>query len=138
MGTASKCAAALGMAILFVAAASARLPPPSPEAQAKAADVAARTAWSDKVGAYQLCQATVRTAERYRRDLAAAGKQAPAPVDTPPCVDPGPYVAAAPAAPASAASSPLESSGAHSPAETAVGPPSQGATHAEQQGGVRK
>ena len=118
------CALALGPA------AWARLPPLSDEAKAKATDAAAKSAWSDKVGLYQLCQSMDRTAAHYRR----SAKDAPPPVETPPCADPGPFVAAA--APASAP--PLESSGAHSPAEMATAPPSTNATAAEQQGHVKK
>ena len=109
----------------LAAPASAKLPAPSDEAKAKAAETAAKSAWTDKVGAYQLCQAMNRTAEYYRKAQKAAGTEAPAPVDTPPCTDPGPY-----AAPASAP--PLESSGAHSPAATATSPPSSNKPAAEQ------
>ena len=104
----------------------------SDEAKAKAAETAAKTAWTDKVGAYQLCQAMNRTADHYRKS--PAGKDAPPPVDTPPCADPGAY--APPAAPASAP--PLESAGAHSPAATAVAPPSSKETAAEKQGQPKK
>ena len=119
----------------FAGAALARLPAPTPEEAARAAEKAARVAYDDKVGAYQLCLATTRTADYYRRTLAGTGKEAPAPVETPPCADPGPFVAQAPDA---TGSKPLESSGAHSPAETAAGPPSHDVTHAEQQSGLKK
>ena len=106
--------AALVVGALFaVPAAIAKLPPLSDEAKAKAAEAAAKTAWTDKVGAFQLCRAMDRTAEYYRKAAKASGKATPPAVETPPCVDPGPFVAAA-------ASAPLESSGAHSPAATEV------------------
>lgn len=83
-------------------AALAKLPPPSDEAKAKAAEAAAKTAWTDKVGAFQLCKAMDRSAAHYRKDNKAA-KPAEA---TPPCADPGPFVApVAPVAPVAAAAS---------------------------------
>ena len=120
----------------LAAPAFSKLPPPSDEAKAKAAETAAKSAWSDKVGGYQLCQAMNRVADRYRTSEKSAGKEAPAPIDTPACADPGAYTPVAAAAPASAP--PLEASGAHSPAATSVGPPSSKATAAEQQGQPKK
>jgi hypothetical protein len=124
-------AAALALA---AAPALAKLPPPSDEAKAKAAETAAKSAWTDKVGAYQLCQSMNRTAEYYRKS--PAGKDAPPPVETPACTDPGAFVAPAAAAPASAP--PLEAAGAHSPPATAVAPPSSKETAAEKQGQPKK
>jgi hypothetical protein len=123
---------ALTAAALMAAPALAKLPAPSDEVKAKAAAAAAKTAWSDKVGSYQLCQAMDRVAESYRKSAKAVGKDAPAAVDTPACADPGPFVAAVPAAP------PLEAAGAHSPPQTAVAPPSGKATAAELQGQPKK
>jgi hypothetical protein len=84
----------------------AKLPAPSDEAKEKAALAAAKTAWSDKVSAYQTCQSMNRVADSYRKTAKAAGKPASAPVATPACADPGPFVppvaAAAPVAPAAA------------------------------------
>jgi len=104
--------AMLGMAL--AGAAGAKLPPPSAEAQAKAAEAKQKTAWSDKVAAYHLCQVQDRIAAEYRQKkgsqpaaapvaapAAAAPPAAPAATATatattfPPCQDPGPYVAAA-------------------------------------------
>jgi hypothetical protein len=101
--------ALLGMSL--AGAAVAKLPPPRPEAQAKADEAKQKTAWSDKVAAYQLCQAQDRVAAAYRKAKGAQPKaQAAAPADAaaapaapaasaalaiPPCQDPGPYVAAA-------------------------------------------
>ena len=104
-------AAALLVAALFSAVVVAKLPPPTDDARAKAADAAAKAAWTDKTNAYKTCLAIERTAQTYRRSRAAAGQTvAPAP-DMPPCTDPGPF-------------RPIEASGAHSPAETANKPPS--------------
>lgn len=118
--------------VLAIAAslAQAKLPPPSPEAQAKADEAKAKTAWNDKVSAYQLCRSMDRVAESYRASAKAAGKETKPPVSTPPCTDPGPFVAAAPAA-----TKPIEASGAHSPPATAATPPSVSpATQAQTQG----
>ena len=108
----------------------AKLPPPTPEAAAKTAETQAKTAWSDKVAAYQLCRTIDRVADTYRKSAQAAGKETRPPMDTPPCTDPGPFVAAAPAA-----TKPVEASGAHSPPATAGTPPSVSpATQADTQG----
>ena len=99
--------AALSAGILF-----AKLPPPSDEARAKAAETSAKSAWTDKVGAYKTCLAIDRIAENYRKTRAAQGKEVPPATATAPCADPGAFVAR-----------PLEAAGAHSPPETNSGPP---------------
>jgi hypothetical protein len=88
------------IAFTFCAFASASvlatLPPLTPELQAAADLAKAKTAYGDRVGAYQLCQAQNRVADKYR----VSGTPAPAA-----CVAPPPFVApvaAAPAAPAAA------------------------------------
>ena len=121
--------------LLITATAWAKLPALSDEAKAKAAAAAAKMAWTDKVGAYQLCRAIDRTAESYRKAVKAAGKDAPAAVDTPACADPGPFVAPVVAG---ASVPPLEAAGAHSPTKTATAPPSSKATAAELQGTAKK
>lgn len=104
-------------ALTFSALAAAKLPPLNPEAKAKADEAAAKTAWSGKVDAFKLCLAQDRVAGHYRSHV-PAGRAAPgAPVTTPACADPGPFVYA----PAEA--KPLEAAGAHSPATTAASPP---------------
>ena len=70
----------------------AKLPPPSEEAKAKAAEAKAKADYSGKVEAYQLCVAQNRVAESY---LKAKGQKA----ELPACQNPGPFGAAAPAAP---------------------------------------
>ena len=96
--------ALLGMSL--AGAAAAKLPPLSPEAQAKADEAKQKTAWSDKVAAYKLCQAQDRVAAAYRKakgaqpraEAAGAAVDAQAagtPPAIPPCQDPGPYVSAA-------------------------------------------
>ena len=108
----------------------AKLPPPSDEAKAKAAETAAKAAWTDKVGSFQLCKTMDKVAVRYLAEAGKAGKSAP-PTPTPPCADPGPFVHAPPVAAAANApattptvSKPLEAGGAHSPPGNAVSPPS--------------
>jgi hypothetical protein len=81
---------------------AAKLPAPSEEAKAKAAEAAAKAAHAGKTDAFQLCKAQDKViahqgkAKEKAKDAKAAAPSA--------CVDPGPFVytPAAPAAPASA------------------------------------
>ena len=73
------------------ACAHAKLPAPSDEAKAKAAEAAAKTAYTGKVDGYKLCLAMDRMAARYQAAAKKAGKAASAPVETPACADPGPF-----------------------------------------------
>jgi hypothetical protein len=87
-------------------------------AKAKAAEAAAKTAWSGKVDGFMLCKSMEKSAANYLKTAASAGKPVKAATATPPCADPGPFVytpagsvpapaptaAIAPAAPAAAAS----------------------------------
>jgi len=73
------------------AAAFATLPPLTPEAQAAADLAKAKTAYGDKVSAFQLCQAQNRVADRFK----VSGAAAPAA-----CTAPPPFVAPVAAAPA--------------------------------------
>ena len=91
-GTHMRIAAVFLSAALLAAPAFAKLPPPTDEAKAAAAEAAAKNAWADKVGAYKLCLAQDRVVAVYRNNAKAAGTPAPTPVATPPCADPGPYV----------------------------------------------
>jgi len=117
--------------VLLVAStyALAKLPPPSDEAKAKAAEAAAKAAWTDKVAAYQLCKSMDKVASAYYADAKKAGRETKPPVSTPPCTDPGPFAAATPAS-----GKPLEGSGAHSPPRPPTTPPSTKAPSAEQSG----
>src|SRR5437868_12066490 len=74
----------------LVLAAAAKLPPLSDDAKAKAAEAAAKTAWSDKVASFQLCKSMNKAAASYQAAMKQGGKTAATPVDTPPCADPGP------------------------------------------------
>jgi Tfp pilus assembly protein PilV len=103
----------------------AKLPALSPEAKAKSDEAAAKLAWSTKVDTYQLCQTQDKVAASYYKTAQGAGKQTKPPAATPPCSDPGPFSYTAQQSP-----KPLETSGAHSPADTAVAPPSSKAVDA--------
>ena len=96
----------------------AKLPAPSDEAKAKAAEAAAKTAWSGKVDGYLLCKAQDRTVVHYKKYQGEAKPAAPAT----PCADPGPFVyePAVAGAPASAASAPVAAKPAAAPAPTAA------------------
>lgn len=84
----------------------AKLPAPSDEAKAKAAEAAAKTAHAGKVDNYKLCLSMDKAAAHYFKTAAAAKKEVKPAVATPACADPGPFVppaVVAPAAPANAA-----------------------------------
>lgn len=123
--------AAVVVSGFLIGGAFAKLPPPSDDAKAKAAETAHKAAWSDQVAAYHLCQSMDKVASAYRAHAVASGKAASAAEQTPSCTDPGPYVAMEVTP---AASKPLETSGAHSPPGTATSPPSNKATSAEMTG----
>jgi len=95
--------------------ASAKLPAPTPEAAAKAAEAAAKTAWAGKVDSYKLCLSQDKVAAHYRKTTPSAK---PAAAGAAACADPGPFAYTPPAA------KPVEASGAHSPPGTASSPPS--------------
>ena len=95
--------ASVVLASLFSASVMAKLPAPSDEAKAKAAEAAAKTAHGNKVADFQLCKSREKVAAHYYKTAKATGKQTTPPVATPPCADPGPFVAAASAAPAAVA-----------------------------------
>jgi hypothetical protein len=84
----------------------AKLPAPSDEAKAKAAEAAAKTAWAGKVDSYKLCLSQDKVVAYYKKapvlkDAKAPAKGASAPAGA--CTDSGPFVYT-PAAPAVAAS----------------------------------
>lgn len=130
---ASRIAASL-MAALIAAPVLAKLPPATDAEKAKAAEAAAKSAWTDKVGLYQLCLSQDRAVAAYRAGAMAAGKAAAPPATMPPCADPGPFASSV----TPPAAKPIEASGAHSPPGMAVSPPSTKATAAEIAGGKKK
>jgi hypothetical protein len=95
----------------------AKLPALSDEAKAKAAEAAAKAAWTGKVDAYQLCKVQDQVAASYFKTAKAAGKETKPPTPAPACADPGPFAYTPPEA------KPLEAAGAHSPAGNATSPP---------------
>lgn len=91
----------------------AKLPAPSDEAKAKAAEAAAKTAWSNKVANYQLCKSMDKVAAAYQAQAKKEGKAVKPAAATAACADPGAFVytppapaGAAPAATATAAAPP--------------------------------
>ena len=109
---------ALASLVLAGGAAMAKLPALSDDAKAKAAEAAAKSAWTDKVGAFQLCKSMDRTAAYYYADAKKGSRDVKPPIATPPCGDPGAFVYTP-----AAASKPLEAAGAHSPPGAAMSPP---------------
>ena len=115
--------ATLVVASLFSASVMAKLPALSDEAKAKAAEAAAKTAHGNKVADFQLCKSREKVAAHYYKTAKSSGKQTTPPVATPPCADPGPFVAAAPAAaPASVAAAPAAGAKPAAPAAPAAAP----------------
>jgi hypothetical protein len=92
---------ALTFVALFATVAVAKIPAPvlSDEAKLKAAETAAKTAWSGKVDNFLLCKYQDKSTAHYRK-TAANAKPAAA---TPPCADPGAFVFPVPEAAAPAA-----------------------------------
>jgi hypothetical protein len=114
----------LGIGLALVTSSTlAKLPAPTDEAKAKAAEAAAKTAWAAKVDAYKLCLSQNKVVAHYKKvpepKVAKAPAKAPAkgasaaPAAAGACADPGPFVytpavpntAASAAAPAPAAPS---------------------------------
>lgn len=77
--------------------ASAKLPPPSDEAKAKAAEAAAKTAHGNKVAEFQLCKSMDKLAMDYHARAKKEGKTAAPAETTAPCADPGVFVYVPPA-----------------------------------------
>jgi hypothetical protein len=112
-------------AALLAANAFARLPPPSDEEKAKAAEAAAKAAWSAKIGSYQLCRAQNRAVADYQAQMKKVGKSVQSvAVATAACAEPRPY------SDTSAKAKPVEAAGAHSPPAMATSPPSTAAPSA--------
>lgn len=87
----------------------AKLPAPSDQAKAKAAQAAAKTAWSGKVAAFQLCKAQDKVVAYYKKvpkakaTKGSAKGAAPVGASGGICADPGPFVYAPTTAATSAA-----------------------------------
>ena len=110
----------VGTAVLMSLPVAAKLPAPSEEAKAKAAEAAAKAAHGNKVANYQLCKSMDNVVSTYVAQAKKDGKAVNA-------ADPGATVCAEPGAfvytPPPPVTAPLEAAGAHSPPATAVGPP---------------
>ncbi len=107
---------------LFLAlssAAMAKLPPLTDEAKAKAAETAAKAAWTGKLDTYQLCKSQDKVAAAYFKSAKAANKETKPGAAVPACADPGTFAYVVPEA-----VKPIEAAGAHSPTATAASPPS--------------
>jgi hypothetical protein len=100
-------------------AALAKLPALSDEAKAKAAETAAKAAWTTKNDNYLLCKSQDKVAASYYKMATAAGKPTKPAATVPPCTDPGAFAYTPPEA-----AKPIEAAGAHSPTATAASPPS--------------
>jgi hypothetical protein len=86
----------------------AALPPLTPEQAEAAALAKAKTAYGDKVSAYQLCQAQNRVADRFK----VSGTPAPAACTAPPPFVPPVAAAATPAPPPAPATAPTAATAA--------------------------
>ena len=98
----------VGLLASASALALAKLPAPSAEDKAKAAEAAAKAAWTGKVEAYQLCKSQDKVAASYTTTAKAAGKETKPAAAAPACADPGAFAYAPPEA-----AKPIEASGAH-------------------------
>jgi hypothetical protein len=102
------------ISLLAVCASSlvlAKLPALNDEAKAKAAEAAAKTAWTGKMDGYQLCKSQDKVAVSYYKSAKTAGKDTKPATATPPCADPGAFVYV-PAAPVTAAVAPAPATAA--------------------------
>ena len=88
-------------ALLLSTISQAKLPAPTDDAKAKAAEAAAKAGWTGKLEAFQLCKAQDRMAATWYKNAKASGKETHPAKELPACADPGPFVyAPAGAAPA--------------------------------------
>lgn len=111
-------AALLATLVLAATGAFAKLPPPSDEAKAKAAEAAAKAAHGGKVEAYKLCLSMDRVAAGYVAQAKKTGKEPKPATATPPCADPGAFVYPPPAsAPTVAAAAPAAPAATTAPAK---------------------
>ena len=105
---------------LTTSVALAKLPAPSDEAKAKAAEAAAKTAWSGKIDNFLLCKWQDKTAGHYYK----TAKSTKAAAATPACADPGAFVYPLPdataGAPTAAPAAPAANAAATKPAAPAT------------------
>ncbi len=79
----------------------AKLPAPSDEAKAKAAEATAKVAHTGKMDGYLLCKYQDKAAANFFKTAKTVSKEVKPALTVPPCADPGPFVYV-PAVPASA------------------------------------
>ncbi len=101
---------ALTLPLIVASASHAKLPGLSDEAKAKAAESAAKTAWSGKVDGFLLCKSQDKIAAKFKNTKAAekeakpvakpVSKDAKPAVAAGACTDPGPFVYTPAASPA--------------------------------------
>ena len=91
----------MALAALLMAGglAHAKLPAPSDEAKAKAAEAAAKAAHGGKVDGFKLCKSMDQVAAAYFARSKLEAKTVKPATETPACADPGAFVHAPPAAP---------------------------------------
>ena len=114
--------AAMGLLLLASGAAQAKLPAPSDEAKAKAAEAAAKAAHGGKVDGYKLCKSMDQVAAAYFARTKLEAKTVKPATETPACVDPGAFVYSPPAAVVAGAAAPAAGT-ATAAAATAVAAP---------------
>jgi hypothetical protein len=105
--------------MLAVGIAGAKLPAPSDEAKAKAAEAAAKTAHGNKVADFQLCKAMDAVAAAYQARAKKEGKDVKPATPTQPCADPGAFVYPPPAVATPASTAPAAVAAAPAPAAAA-------------------
>ena len=110
-------------AFLVAQVAWAKLPVPvlDDAAKAKAAEAAAKTAWSGKLENYLLCKYQDKAAASYVKTATSNGKTPKPAAALPACADPGPFAyvpagATAAATPAAPAATPAAATAAPAPA----------------------
>ena len=108
-------------AALLCTSAFAKIPAPvlSEEAKAKAAEAAAKTAWSGKLEGYLLCKYQDKAAANYVKSATASGKVLRPAAALPACVEVGPFVYTPAGAPTTAAAVPAPAAAPAAAAGTA-------------------
>jgi hypothetical protein len=108
----------VGAAALLLAstALQAKLPAPSDEAKAKAAEAAAKTAHGTKVANFQLCKSMDKVAAGYFAQAKKDGKAVKPAEKLDACADPGAFVYTPPVPPAAPGAAPVAAAPAAGPA----------------------
>ena len=115
-----KSVAFTAVALMVAGSCWAKLPAPSDEAKAKAAETAAKAAHGGKVDAYKLCKSMDQVAATYFDQAKVAGKSVSAAAPMAACADPGAFVYAPPVAASGAAAGTVAAATPAAPAAPAV------------------